>query len=308
MILRIQPDESLRSYIERNLYLNWRNPNAKVFGSFSRFSLRSADLRKIAAQIGWPGCNGFNRLLHLHTHYPTIAAFKNSQDLSYSDSEYVDGGGCYGTDWSEATYCPECVKEDLQRLGFSYWRRHLRHELEVCATHNVVLVDACPNCRQPFSSEGHNLDVMWGMCEGVHLSECSSQKNDDPRKLKKARFYADLARLDLTIPVDAALDVLKSKIVLVQRAGALSNEALGWVENDVNRAWERLVFDQSNGAFLFHVMEMLIEALLELYDSFGQFVDEVVAQGYGLRRVETLWSTYSAGGSNPTQYVKEENL
>ncbi len=117
-----------------------------------------------------------------------------------------------------------------------------------------------------------------------------------------------MARLDLTIPVDAALDVLKSKIVLVQRAGSLSHDAQEWVENDVNRAWERLVFDQSNGALLFHVMEMLIEALLELYDSFGQFVDEVVAQGYGLRRVDTLWSTYSVGGSNPTQYVKEESL
>lgn len=292
MILLIQPDESLRSYIERNIHLNWRNPTG-LFESLSRFSLSSMDLRKITAHMGWPGCYGFNRLLHLHTHYPTRVVFKNNQELSYSHSEYVGAWVCYGVDWGGATYCPECVKEDLQRLGFSYWRRQLSHDLEVCATHNVVLIDACPNCQQPFSCGGHNLDVMWRTCDGVHLSEGSSQKNEDPLKLKKARFYADLACLDLSIPVDAALKVLKSKIALVQLSEASSYDVLEQLKNDIDRA------------FLYEATEQLVEAVLELYDSLGQFVEDVVAQGYRVRRVETLWATYRAEDRSSAHYVEE---
>lgn len=101
------------------------------------------DLRKITAHMGWPGCYGFNRLLHRHTRYPTRAVFKNGQELSYSHSEYLGGVGGYGTDWSGATYCPQCVKEDLQKLGFSYWHRKMCYDLEVCATHNMLLIDTC---------------------------------------------------------------------------------------------------------------------------------------------------------------------
>lgn len=292
MILRIQPDESLRSYIERNLHLNWRNP-AGLFESLSKLSLSSMELRKITAHMGWPGCDGFNRLLHRHTHYPTLAVFKNAQELSYSRSEYLGAGGCYGTDWGGATYCPECVKEDLQRLGFSYWRRQLHHDLEVCATHNTVLVDICPNCQQPFSCGGHDLNVMWRRCEGVHLSECPSQKNEDDQKLKKARFYADLASLDLSIPVDAALKVLKAKIALVQLSEASCYDVLEQLKNDVDRA------------ILYEATELLVEAVLELYDSLGQFVEEVMDEGYELRRVETLWATYRAGGHSSAHYVEE---
>lgn len=41
MHLRIQSGESLRSYFERNLYLNWKDPSAKVFEALSRFYMRN---------------------------------------------------------------------------------------------------------------------------------------------------------------------------------------------------------------------------------------------------------------------------
>jgi hypothetical protein len=69
MLLRIQPEESLRSYVERNLYLQLYNSDLDYL---KKPSLRYChwdgwQVKIIANIMGWHGCYGFNKLLHLHT-------------------------------------------------------------------------------------------------------------------------------------------------------------------------------------------------------------------------------------------------
>lgn len=67
MLLRIQPDESLRSYVERNLLLQLRNAGLDVFrtSSFRYYSRDNSQVISIAEILGWYGCYGFNKLVHL---------------------------------------------------------------------------------------------------------------------------------------------------------------------------------------------------------------------------------------------------
>ena len=86
MLLRIQRDESVRYFIERNIYVFGKNlfPNWYVSKR-----LTVEDIRRIASMLGWHGCFGFNRVLHNHTHQPLQSLFKNSQDMAYSGSKYI---------------------------------------------------------------------------------------------------------------------------------------------------------------------------------------------------------------------------
>lgn len=87
---------------------------------------------------------------------------------------------------SVASFCPECVKEDLEVLGFAYCRRYCSPYVTVCHKHDVVLQDRCPFCSNSFLPQGYNLDVMWGKCGGRHLAEAPSVPNEDPLAFRRA--------------------------------------------------------------------------------------------------------------------------
>lgn len=54
--------------MRRNLFLNWHSPEEEVLKELpNRYAFRTAEVRSIAAAIGWLGCYGFNRLVHNHT-------------------------------------------------------------------------------------------------------------------------------------------------------------------------------------------------------------------------------------------------
>lgn len=74
--------------------------------------------------------------------------FKGNWDHSYSGKQYVSEGERF-SEWEEA-FCPECVREDLELLGFSFWRRYGAPYVTVCHNHNVVLQSLCPHCSRPF--------------------------------------------------------------------------------------------------------------------------------------------------------------
>lgn len=160
MVLVIQPEESVRSFVERNLFINGKHSSDDAFRMFPKSCPSTADLLKISGLLGWSGCQGFNRLLHGHTDYPIGAVFKNTQDISYSSQEYIVSSHCFGSDRIESGFCPVCVQEDVQKMGFSFWRRAHCSELKVCAKHNVMLVKHCPVCGLRFSHGGHDLSVL----------------------------------------------------------------------------------------------------------------------------------------------------
>lgn len=67
MLLRIQKEETLRSFLERNDLLNWGNPDMEFLSRISGAKIEFKQIKEIAEAIGWVGCYGFNRLLHNHT-------------------------------------------------------------------------------------------------------------------------------------------------------------------------------------------------------------------------------------------------
>ncbi|MFK8331232.1 TniQ family protein [Pseudomonas sp. BJa5] len=210
MLLKIQPDESLTSYVRRNLFLSWYAPGVAVFKELAkRPAFWKAEVQAIASAFGWPGCYGFNRLIHQHTMLAAIYVIKNAQDFSYSENQYAseDFRLC---NW-DASYCPDCVREDLESLGFSYWRRFCSPHVKVCHKHNTVLLDHCPFCGKSFSRYGHTLDVMWRKCEGRHLGDASSIPNDDPAALRRAIVFHGICSSPHHISDVGALRVLRDK-------------------------------------------------------------------------------------------------
>ena len=155
MLLRIQEDETLRSYIERSIYLGFREKHVDLFKRFSEYSIGSGNIRAIASELGWKGCYGFNRLIHLHTQNYLRVVFCDFKDYSYSGRSYISKGDKYSSNSDIIGFCPKCAKEDLSRLGFSYWRRVHCDGAKVCAKHNVILLKACPFCGECFSKVGH---------------------------------------------------------------------------------------------------------------------------------------------------------
>lgn len=311
MLLRIQSDESLRSFIARNLFLNWSGPQAKVLDRLSKSVVTSYDVKIIAAAMGWFGCYGFNRLLHYHTFYPRLSVFKRRQDISYSHTEYLTFSHHLESDRISASFCPECVKEDLAALGYSYWRRVPRWDIKVCAKHNIYLVDRCPFCGVPFGYRGHSLDVMWSGCGGRYLGEAFSLRNEDPSELKKAKLFQDAFNCGFVLSIEAVLLVVRERFLTfdasAQRLDTRAVERLSTEISHVIKVIEEHTAE--NNASLFDEYSGLVwESVLLLYDGFSQFLNDLELYGYDPRPVCSLWSTYRAGGSESAHYVEEDYL
>lgn len=297
----------MRSFVERTLFIKGKHSSTEVFRKFPNSPSR-ADVSKISEALGWFGCYGLNKMLHRHTNYPFTAIFKNIQDISYSGNEYLSYSNCYDSNRKTSGFCPVCVAEDIERAGFSFWRRAHCFKLKVCAEHNVELVKRCPACDKQFSHGGHELGVMWKTCGGRHLKDSPVTLNTDPFELKKAQIFTDLLSFTHHLSEEAVLAVLCEKIhkdeVFEQKVWSFDSDRhlrdkierrLGIVKKA--RSINRLPPDEPT--------DFLIQAIVETYESFAHFVRDVKAFGDEIRPIESLWSTYIAGHQESTHFVEE---
>lgn len=308
MLLKIQPDESLTSFVMRNLLINGYAPNMEVFKGLAKCaSFGRNEVNKIASAMGWPGCYGFNRLIHHHTMDVEFFVIKNSQDLSYSGKDYTFNSVRY-SDWT-ASYCPDCVREDLESFGFSYWKRFCTQYVKVCYKHNVVLLNHCPFCGKPFSRKGHTLDVMWRKCNGKHLAEAPSLRNEDLPKLKRAIILHGLYSYSYHICDEVALRVLQNKaaslISIMPQAHAAEMES---VLQSIVDYLEMLTKMRSNNNAnrIDWLKRWIIDAIATVYEHFEDFlIDLRSVQGDALP-IDSLWATYQAGGIESAHFVEED--
>jgi hypothetical protein len=175
MLLRIQKDESLRSYVERNLFVPNTILDNDAAESFSCCNWNSSQVKLVADLLGWHGCYGFNKLLHQHTAYSWKVVLKSRFNYSYSGDAYLNTQENFDSLSKVRAYCPVCAKEDKQNLGYSYWRR-IHPDVQVCAKHNVVLLTTCQFCNRPFARGGHTVSVMWSGWVNIQLSHWCSLK------------------------------------------------------------------------------------------------------------------------------------
>jgi len=85
MLLRIQRDETIRSFIERNIFILGKGRFPKWYTSKR---LTSEDVRNVASLLGWHGCSGFNRLLHNHTCQPLFSLFVGADATLTQDVDF----------------------------------------------------------------------------------------------------------------------------------------------------------------------------------------------------------------------------
>lgn len=308
MILAIQPEETVRSFVARTLFIKGKHSSEEVFRKFPKNCILSTDILSIARTQGWIGCYGFNKILHKHTDYPLKEIFKNIQDISYSRDEYIGRPNLYSSDSTQAGFCPVCVAEDVERLGFSFWRRAHCCELKVCAEHNVELVKRCPYCDKPFRHGGHDLNVMWATCEGQQFKDSSVMLNADQFELKKAQFFAEILSATHHLSEEAVLAALDEKVhqndkLKLKIWNSRYNQPLGYA---IKRRLE-IVQEARSRNRLPHgeTTDFIIQAILGVYERFADFVIDVKSYGDDVRPVETLWSTYIAGHQESTHFVEE---
>ncbi|WP_080395598.1 TniQ family protein, partial [Pseudomonas syringae] len=227
------------------------------------------------------------------------------QDISYSRDEYISSSSVYGSDSTAAGFCPVCVAEDIERLGFSFWRRAHCCELKVCAEHNVELVKHCPYCYKPFRHGGHDLNVMWTK----QLKDSSVMLNADQFELKKAQFFAEILSATHHLSEEAVLAVLDEKVhqnenLKLRIWDSRYNQPLGYT---IKRRLE-IVQEARFMNRLPHgeTTDFIIQAILGVYERFSDFFIDVKAYGDEVRPVEKLWSTYIAGHQESTHYVEED--
>jgi len=309
MLLQIQPDESLGSYVRRTLFLNRYDAN---FGAFKFLAARpgftNSEINLIAESLGWPGCYGFNRLLHHHTPMAAHFVIKYSQEAAYSGKAY---GECRAHfDVWDASFCPDCVREDLFKLGFSYWRRLLNPSITACHRHNTVLLDRCPFCSKSFNCKGHSMDVMWTGCGGRHLGESISVPNQDHHALKRAKAFQGVCSSPHYVPYEGTIRALyaKTQFLLSFSSGERAVE-LQALSKALGARLEWIESDDSNDACRFAQLRYkLIDIIATVYESVTDFLVDASFDEQRPRIISTLWSTYQAGGMNSAHYVEEDYL
>ncbi|MFJ5240861.1 TniQ family protein [Pseudomonas neuropathica] len=307
MILAIQPEETVRSFVERTLFIKGKSSSEDVFRKFPNSPSR-ADIFALIEVLGWTGCYGLNKILHRHTNYPCTSVFKNIQDISYSGKKYISYSSCYDSNRKPSGFCPVCVAEDVERLGFSFWRRAHCCELKVCAEHNVELIKHCPTCDKQFSHGGHDLGVMWKACEGRHLKDSPVTLNKDPFELKKAQIFTEILSCTDHLSEEAVLAVLNEKI----HQNGVYEQKIWNSESDrsLGDNIERRLRVVKNARFVNRLPSdeptaFIIQAIVEIYGSFTDFVSDVKTYGDEVRPIESLWSTYIAGHQESTHFVEE---
>ncbi|WP_442967053.1 TniQ family protein [Pseudomonas sp. URMO17WK12:I11] len=310
MLLQILPDESLGSYVRRTLFLNRYDAN---FGAFKflagRPGFTNSEINLIAESLGWPGCYGFNRLLHHHTPMAAHFVIKHPQEAAYSGKAYGERVSHFEV-W-DASFCPDCVREDLFNLGFSYWRRSLNPSITACHRHNTVLVDRCPFCGKSFNCRGHTMDVMWSGCGGRNLGEAISVPNQDHHEFKRAKAFYGVCSSPNYIPYEGTIRALYAKTEFL----------LSFSDGD--RATELQTLSQRLGARLRHLSEqaetnepylfeqlryLLIDIIAIVYESVTDFLVDASVHEQRPRAISTLWATYQAGGQESANYVEEDYI
>lgn len=290
--------------------LSWAKPRAEIFEVLAtRHVIRTVEVKRLAAALGWPGCYGFNRLIHNHTLNAACHVIKSDWDVAYSGSQYTSEGERF-SEW-HASFCPECVREDLKTHGFSYWRRYGSSKVSVCHKHNAVLLKNCPFCGQLFTRIEHDLDVMWRTCDGRHLAEAQVIANHDPMALRCAEVYQRLCTSPHIISGMQAANVLldRTTALLPQLSGeaCVEMQLLATTIGGLAEVFVEAPSPKREGV-TDTIIATFIDALVALYDCYDDFERDFLTVAVDARRTDSLWSSYQVTRKKYVYFLDEDYL
>ncbi|WP_122490958.1 TniQ family protein [Pseudomonas viridiflava] len=300
---KIQPNESLRSYIERSIFLSFGHPE-KIFSDASKFAMKNRNVRAIADYLGWGGCYGFNWLIHSHTSYPLKALFKSDiADFSYSGTKFELHNNFIENEERRPAFCPSCVKDDMKKYGFSYWRR-IPEFINVCATHKITLVVDCPFCGVALSEHGagRGFRSMWEGCNGRKFSEIDSISISEKDEIKAAMIYEEICLYEYCLPKLLVYDVILKRLVHEMTSSQLQHVSFGFYIDDLKKSSERLQRGKQykhdgEGISLF-----IFDCIVLGFESFTDFIAEVRKFGYELHHIKKYMSICRDKTSAPSRY------
>lgn len=250
--------------------------------------MRGESIAFIADVLGRSDTYGFNRLLHDHTSYSQVAVFSDSSQNSYTRWSYQTSSTRFETESQHSGICIECVKEDIDSLGFPYWRRDHRY-VKVCAKHNTVLLRKCPVCGVQVSchSLGYGHDLIWKGCKGRYIHQFESKKNYDEEQLLFARIFAEIGESEIAVDLECVLEHLADEALTLSVAGRISEEQLNVIYSGLNRS--RKISDTSTNyrPDVLYTQD-IIEFIATVYGSFAGLVDSMRGKDKVIRNVDDL--------------------
>lgn len=310
MLLTIQHDEALDSFVSRNRHVFQkeflRNNPFKLKLQSNSNGWATSGIKAVASAMGWEGCYGFNKLLHLHTCFFQEVFIMGDSHQAYSAHHY-DCRDNYELNYyvqrEEISLCLECIKDDLDRIGFCYWRRSHQSQSNVCAVHNVILSRKCQFCAAPFNLKNRHFDLLWDRCKcGRSFLEGNIIYNEDEFELKMARLQLDIFSYGFHINSSAAYEAILARLIrdgadalpVPRQIGALYESRLPPQKRHlVNFDFDR--FERYGRGILARSNSTEINTIAALFSDFSEFISCLRGVPAGTRAVESTWSTYVSG-------------
>lgn len=250
--------------------------------------MRGESIALIADVLGKSDTYGFNRLLHDHTNYPQVAVFPDHDQHSYSRLTYPRCSTRFETESQLAGCCIDCVKEDINSLGFAYWRRDHRY-VKVCAKHNTILLRRCPICGWDIRNHGwgYGHQLLWTGCKGRFFHWCESTENQDEENLAFARVFAEIGESEVAIDLEIVLAHLADEATTFWNAGGISKEHLiaiyRWLDSS-----KRISETGWNYRPDIIYSEGIIATIVAVHGSFSGLLDSLRRKGVTVRSVDDL--------------------
>lgn len=250
--------------------------------------MRGESIGLIADILGRSDTYEFNRLLHDHTSYSQVAVFPDANQNSYTRGEYKDSYTRFETESQLAGICIDCAKEDINSLGFPYWRRDHRY-VKVCAKHNTVLLRKCPVCGYDFSrhSFGYGQDLLWKGCKGRYFHEYESEKNHDEEKLMFAKIFAEIGQSEVAVNLECVLAHLADEATILWSSGKISEKYLTYISWRLD-ASRRISNTDRNYRPDIMYSDDIIDTIAIVHGSFAGLIDSLRKKGVLVRSVDDL--------------------
>lgn len=250
--------------------------------------MRGKSIGVIADLLGRSDTYEFNRLLHEHTSYSQVGVFPDFGQCSYTRGDYQDCFTRFETESQLAGICIDCVKEDIESLGFPYWRRDHRY-VEVCAKHNTILLRDCPVCRKDirYHRQGYGHDLLWNGCKGSYVHQCEPKKNINEYKLTFAKIFAEIGESKFAVDLESAIAHLAGKANKMVLEGSVSEEqliAINWRLESSKRISDTWLNYRPDGRY----SQSIIEVIAMLHGSFAALVDSLRETDKLVRSVDDL--------------------
>jgi hypothetical protein len=172
-------------------------------------------------------------------------------------------------------------------------------------------MERCPFCNKVFSRTAHPLDVMWQGCRGNYLNEAISLPNDDPLAFRHAVMLHEICSSPYYLSYVGLVQSLRDKAaLLIQCLSEESVRELKFLHYQMGSLRDSLNFQININSASRHDESKLglIKVVAKIYQNFSDVLVDLRGHEFQYRSIDSLWSTYQAGGIETANFVEEDHV